>query len=193
MEGELPKQFFSKKTADYSYSIVFFLTFSFFTWFVIRPNLATVFSLQKELHDLKLVDAEYNEAINKIIATQSIFETIRNDLYVLDEALPAAPKINKTLDDLKQIASSSGISFSKMNISQVSFKTKQKPRREKRGSFTVRFETNSGFNDLKKFIELISNQRRLKTIKNLAITKDNKESTQSSTLKIELEVESYYL
>ena len=53
---ELLKQ---KQVQDYTFSIAFFLVFSFFVIFAIRPNLITAFSLQKELEELKLLMEKY--------------------------------------------------------------------------------------------------------------------------------------
>jgi len=47
-----------RKVQDYTFNALFFLIFSFFLIFAIRPNVVTVFTLQQEFQELKLKNKE---------------------------------------------------------------------------------------------------------------------------------------
>ncbi|QQG44726.1 MAG: type 4a pilus biogenesis protein PilO [Candidatus Roizmanbacteria bacterium] len=182
---------FTKKTKDYSFTIVFFIIFSFFTFFVIKPNLTIVFSLQKDLGELKKVDSEYERAIIGILSVQSALEKNRESFPLLNFALPATPLVNQVIDDVKKAASDSGLILGKADINQVSLK-ESKPN-SKNKFYSINISTTSDFKSVEKFINTVIQQRRLKAVKNLSITKDEKESTNSSSLQIKLEIEGSYL
>lgn len=185
------EQLVNKKTKDYSFIIIFFIIFSFFTFFVIKPNLTTVFSLQRDLVDLRRLDTQYEQVINNIISVQSSFEKNRDKFSLLDQALPGAPKVNQVVDDINKIASDAGLLMKRMTISEVDLKISKNKEKEKQ--YTVNIDIDSGFSSITKFIEGITDQRRLKSFKEMTLSKNLKEGTQSSTLRIKIDLDGYYL
>lgn len=181
----------SKRVKDYSFTIIFFIVFSFFIIFAIRPNLTTVFSLQKQLKELRVLDASYEDVIIHIVDLQSLLETNRDNMYLLDEALPASPQVNKVIDDLKKSASEAGVLIRKIDVGEVNLKEDEKKKDIK--AFTLSMETNSDFTEVKTFIDQFMNQRRLKMVRNLSIIKDTKDGTGSASLKIKMDISGYYL
>lgn len=187
----LIKQFTSKKAKDYTYAIIFFLIFSFFIFFVIRPNLVNVFSLQEELGKLHIMDVEYENVIKKIINIQTFLETNRSDLYLLDQAVSSTPQINKLIQDIEAAASASGIIVSQINISKIDLKDKSV--RTKKNILTVNITTHTDFEKAKLFVGNLIRERRLKTLKNITLDRDEKSASSSSTLDIKIDLEGYYL
>ncbi|MFA5136303.1 MAG: hypothetical protein WC489_02825 [Patescibacteria group bacterium] len=187
----LKKHLVTNKTKDYTYLIIFFLTFSFFIFFVIRPNLVNVFSLQEELGRLSILDEGYENVIKKIINIQTFLETNRNDLYLLDQSISASPQINKLVQDIEIAATESGIILNQVDISEVSLKEKEK--RKTRGTLLVNMQTRTGFTEARQFITNLILQRRLKTLKHITIDKSEKSSSKSAGLDIQIELEGYYL
>ncbi|MEN9327568.1 MAG: hypothetical protein RI947_376 [Candidatus Parcubacteria bacterium] len=187
----------NKRVKDYSFTIAFFLIFSFFILFAIRPNLVTVFSLQKELNDLRVLDNNYENAILNIVQLQSMVEANRNNLFLLDQSLPQIPQVNKVIDDLNKAASDSGVLIKKVDIGEVNLKVDKSSRDTK--TFAVDIETESDFTQVRRFIDVFMSQRRLKTMTNLSIIKevggfgDSFGSSESAILKIKLEVDGHYL
>ncbi|PIY68504.1 hypothetical protein COY90_05535 [Candidatus Roizmanbacteria bacterium CG_4_10_14_0_8_um_filter_39_9] len=187
----LKKQLTSSKVKDYSYSIIFFLTFSFFVFFVIRPNLVNVFSLQEELGKLHLLDIGYENVIKKIINIQTFLETNRSDLYLLDQAISSTPQVNKIVQDIEKAASSSGIVVNQIDISRINLK--QGGKQTKKNSLMVNMSVKTDFEDMQSFVSNLINQRRLKTLKHMVIDKDELTGTSSGSLNIKFELEGYYL
>lgn len=187
----LKKQLTSAKIKDYSYSIIFFLTFSFFVFFVIRPNLVNVFSLQEELGKLHILDVGYENVIKKIINIQTFLETNRSDLYLLDQAISSTPQINKIVQDIEKAATNSGVIVNQIDISKINLK--QGGRQTKKNSLIVNMSVKTNFDDMQLFVNNLINQRRLKTLKHIVIDKDELSGTASGSLDIKFELEGYYL
>ncbi len=181
----------AKKVTDYSYMILLFISFAFFTFFVIRPNVLTIFSLQEELGKLHILDTGYENVIKKIVDIQSFLEENRTDLYLLDEALPSLPQINKIVDDTQNSASASGVKINSMAISNVDLKDKTVEFTRKKISINMDGEAN--FLNSKDFINEMVDGRRLKIIKQLNFSQDIQGGTQSGALKLIMEIEGYYL
>lgn len=190
-KDSLIKQLTSKKAKDYTYAIIFFLIFSFFIFFVIRPNLINVFSLQEELGKLRIMDTGYENVIEKIINIQTFLETNRNDLYLLDQAVSSTPQINKLIQDIEAAASSSGIVITQINISKIDLKNKSE--QTKKNILMVNVATHAGFGEAKEFVNNLITERRLKNLKNITLDRNEKSASSSATLDIKIDLEGYYL
>lgn len=191
MDSALLNKIFTKKTKDYTFMIVFFLIFSFFVLFVIKPNLTTVFNLQRERDQLTQLDQDYERAIFNIVSIQSSLERNRESFPLLNDAVPSAAQVNRVIDDITKIASSSSFDIKKIDINQISLK--ESTDKNETHSYQVFLESAADFNTTRRFINDLLKQRRLKTLKTLNLEQDNKESTQSSFLHIKLEIEGHYL
>ncbi len=189
MNNPLVNKMTAKRIKDYSYVVIFFLIFSFFIFFAIRPNIETAFTLKKQLTELERLDKNYEMAILHIIDIQNILEKNRSQYGLLAEALPAAPQVNKVVDDLHTAASQSGLVMERVAIDQVNLKAvEQKDLRH----YLINLETSSDFLTVKKFFDNISVQRRIKTIDSLIIKKVE-QSTESAALTIQFQINGYYL
>lgn len=176
---------------DYSYLILFFISFSFFTFFVIRPNLITIFSLQEELGKLQILDQGYDNVIQKIITIQTFLESSRSDLFLLDEALPNIPGINKVVDDIQNSASQSAIVLTSMGIGKIDLKDTTASK--KRKPIAIHMTASGKFPEAKEFVLNVLNARRLEAINQIVFDVDGKDGTQSGLLRMTLELESYHL
>ena len=143
------------------------------------------------MSDLKTLDTKYETAISGILSIQSSLEKNRDLLPLLDQSLPPIPQVNQVIDDVNKSASDSGLQIRKIAINQVVLKEGKASSALKQ--YQIDIETASDFPTVNKFMGKVLKQRRLKVIKELSIGKENKESTQSSTLNIKFEIEGYYL
>ncbi len=187
----LTKKIFSKKTRNYTFTILFFVIFSLFILFAIKPSLTTAASLKKEEIDLKKIDAQYEDQILNIAQVQSLMEENREELPLLTSAISDHPQVNKMIDDIKQASDKSSFMLKKASIGEVNL-LDSKNKNLQTVHLTV--EGTSDFDNLMRFIQVLFNQRRLKTIQKMVIAKDQKEEASSSAgLKIIMDVEVYYL
>lgn len=182
---------FTKKNKDYTYIILFFLIFSFFVFFAIRPNLLSVFSANSEIKKLKGTDEIYESQIMRIIDIQSLLETTRNDLPLISEAMPYYPQVNKVISDIERLTVKNKMTTLKMNILNIELKDLNK-KNDLLKKIGVEMELEGSFDNTRALIKDIENQRRLKFIKELSI-KNTEESSGSAKLNIQLKIESYYL
>lgn len=185
------KKLFSKKTRDYTYTTIFLFIFSFFVAFIIRPNLNSVFEKTRKIEKLKNTNQLYEEQIEKIIEVQSILEENRDNLVFLDDAISKKPQVNKVLSDLYASAQENSLASEKTEVSDVNLK--QQNNQEKIKSFVVKIKSKGEFEKALSFVQKIYMQRRLKLIENLAIGREEKESTSSSALGVMLDIEGFYL
>ncbi len=179
------------KTKDYTYLSIFFVVFSIFAFFAIRPSLVTAFSLKKEEEDLRKVDALYEKVIGNVVTNQSILEQLRDKLPLLDDALPEGPNINEVLNDIQGAASENSLILTNISIQEVELvESKHQATR----FFAIQAETTSDFSKITDFVKLLRSQRRLKNIKMINIAVEaGPQATQSGGLKIKMEVAGYYL
>lgn len=187
----IKRKLFVQKATDYSYTVLFFISFAFFTFFVIRPNILTILSLQEESTKLHILDAGYENVINKIVTIQTFLQDNGQDLYLLDEALPTLPQINKLVVDSQYSASSSGMTLSALSINKVDLRDTEK--RTARKKIVITLEGGADFIQSKELITQIMNNRRLKMIQQIIFDQNEKKGTASGNLKLLLEVEGYYL
>lgn len=184
------KKFFSKKTQDYTYVIAFFFIFSFFVFYIIRPNLITVVQISTKIDQLKKINTLYTEQIDKVVEIQSELEGSRDDFLLLKEAIAAKPEVNKVLFDINVSSEEANLSSERISLSDVNLKEKGATNKLK--FFIVSMNLVGTFDDLMSYIKEIFSQRRLKLISEMDIAKE-KLSSKSATLKIKLEVEGFYL
>jgi len=185
------KKLFDKKTKDYTYTITFFVIFSFFVFAVIRPNLITVFEINAKIKQLGEVDKIYGGQIDKIIGVQSVFEINRDNMYLLDEAISTQPEVNKVLFDVNISSDGGKLRSEKVTVSDINLKDKGSANKLK--SFMLNMSLFGSFEDAMDFIKKIYAQRRLKLIPQMELGRPLDESTGSAELKIRLEIEGYYL
>lgn len=184
-----------KKVQDYTFSVVFFVIFTFFVTFAIRPNLMTAFGLQKELQEVRLKNKEYEETIIQIVNYQSTVEQNRENLLLLDEAVPQLPKLAEVVDEIYKSGSDSGIIIDSISIEQISLKkalANAPPRK-----YHLTLDMTTSVPNMTVFLDKIIAQRRLKTIESFGLSQvDDEYSTESAnmdTYKMSLIVNCSYL
>lgn len=187
---QIINQLKTKKGKDYTYITIFLLVFSIFIIFAIRPSLVTAFSLRQQRADLAKLDVQYENVVSNIVANQSTLENLRDKLYLTDDALPHGAVINKLVSDIENQATANSVTFINVNIGEVKLVEKSG---NKSQSVLINIEALSTFDDLLRFMESISNQRRLKLVKQLSVSRDLQEASESAQLKVIMQIEGYYL
>ncbi len=191
MEKEsILKKLLTGKNKDYTYAIAFFFIFSFFVFYVIRPNVLSVFEANQTIDRLNQINKTYGDQINKIIEVQTIMEQNRDDLDYLAQAISNKPDINKVLSDIDISSSGSKLNPEEIAISDINLKGKSTTTVLK--SFEVNMTINGSFQDMIAFTKKIYDQRRLKIMKDLVFSQDQQASG-SGNLGIKLDLEGYYL
>jgi Tfp pilus assembly protein PilO len=170
--------------------IAFFLVFSFFIFFAIKPNLETGFKLQRELDELNQINTNYNSAIDTIISIQSKLENNRDAMPLLNAAIPEKPDLEKVIADIQKTASSSGLPINGLDVTQIPLSPDSN---QKLKNFQVKFKSTSDFAAVQQFMAGFLSQRRLKLVNKVEISTEDKNSSESAQLDVAFEIESYYL
>jgi|GEM_PF-1131374 len=191
-----------EKLRDYSYFIAFFLIFAFFIFFVIRPNLKSIFEANLKIEKLKKENNFYEYQIENIVNIQEKFIKFRNDLSLIDNAITSKPEVNQLINDITKTVQKNQFVIENFSLSNLNLKDVSRNDALKTILFSL--DIIGIFPDFVSLINKVHQQKRLKLIKAATITKEvNKNliistesaqfSTNSSNLKINLLIEGYYL
>ena len=191
MDKKAIKEFILRKSKDYSYTIAFFFTFSFFVLFIIRPNIVAIVSAFSQITNLQSINRVYDSQINKVIEIQSNIETHRDDLSLLNEAMSKTPQVNQIIRDLSEAAQETNTTVNRINIIEVNLKDVNMDQKTK--PIHVDLKLNGQYPDLVNFIRAAYSQRRIKNINKLSFIRPELESTDSASLELTVEMEGYYL
>ena len=107
------------KTRAYTTAIFSFLAISLFGWYAIRPTIQTILYLQKEIEDNKLVSAQMEEKIGKLIEAHATYQSVEDDIPYLTQAIPPAPEALTALGQIRNIAIIRGASISAITSSSA--------------------------------------------------------------------------
>ncbi len=185
------KSLSDKNVRDYLYISVFFILFSIFIFFAIKPALTTAFSLVKEESELKEKNLTYQRAIADANKNLYILEEFRDKLYLIDESISNSPQINKIVDDIGNANNTNLLSLKNIFVSEkIDYID---PKKNNFKEVRVNLETQGDFAKVVNMIRDINLQRRLKLINKIDFFNQIEISTNSGLLDIKAEIIGYYL
>ncbi|MEX1052582.1 MAG: type 4a pilus biogenesis protein PilO [Patescibacteria group bacterium] len=188
---KLIKSIGSKKIKDYIYLTIFFVIFSIFIIFAIRPALVTAFSLKREEKELMEKNLTYQKAIADASENLFILEDVRDRLFLVDEAIPDSPQINKVVDDIGNASNQNSLLLRNIFVSEkIEYVDSDKKNFQE---VRVNLETLGNFENIINMINALNSQRRLKNINNMEIFSQSDISTESGVLDIQTEIIGFYL
>src|SRR3989344_4656221 len=180
-----------KKVRDYIYIFIFFILFSIFIFFAIKPALTTAFSLKKEEEELKEKNLIYQKAISDANNNLYVLEDVRDKLYLIDESISNSPQINKVVNDIENASLDSSLFLKYIFVSEKIdyIDLKKTDFKEVR----VNLESQGNFTDVLNMVKVVNAQRRLKLIDNIEFFNEIEISTNSGSLDIKSEIIGFYL
>lgn len=155
-----------KQAVVYFFMFLTFLTVAFFGFFVLRPALSTISTLQKQLEDNRTI---YEGLQNKLATIQGLdrqYQTIQTEVPLINEAIPDTPKIPLLTRQIETIAQSNNVSLESLLVSPVELYPLEN------GSFTFTFDATGTLQDTERFMENISNFSRAVTIDKISTGKN---------------------
>jgi len=188
---EILNRLLSKKGKNYTYTVVFFLIFSFLIFFVIRPNVLSVFEANLKITNLKKSNILYETQIQKVIHSQSLLVGARNDLRLLDEAVTKKPQVNELIANITDTAAKNKLTINKMSL--INFNLKNALHNDQLNTVIFEIGLGGNFTNYLEFVKNLYNQRRLKLIQNININNVTQSGTPSGELIINFQLEGYYL
>lgn len=196
------------KARAYTTAIFSFLAISLFGWYAIRPTIQTILYLQKEIEDNKLVSAQMEEKIGKLIEAHATYQSVEDDIPFLTQAIPPAPEALTALGQIRNIALIRGASISAITSSTAPLLSNEQTAPNK--STVIKGISNrkiksvqlsviavGTYDILQGIIEDVVSLRRIVTIESLSFT-PNRESEQqllfgSIPLKLVMRLNAHYI
>lgn len=175
---ELLAMFENKKVQNTSYLVAFFLVFTFFVYFAIRPNVITGFTLQEELEELRDIYADYQQAVKLVITYQDRLQKLRDRYDLLEEAVPSSPQTYDVIQDLRSVIQTVDLNTQAISISEINLKQINKPENGEQefvlqpfDTFEVDLTVSATLSSISSFLDQLFSQRRLKTTNTVSIVR----------------------
>lgn len=178
----------SKKTASYFTLTLSLLSLSFFGIFAIRPTITTAVSLTKNIQDLKKLNLQYEDKIGSLIRAQTEYEKIRNDLPLIDTAIPANASFSKLVKAVERFADRENVTIGQLQIDTVPVSTLSSS--SKMYSFGFNLSVFGKYPSLTSFISHLLYWKRITTVSALDFSKEV--STPGANLQLTLRGTAYY-
>lgn len=155
---------------------------------LIYPAVQHITKINREISDARIVKATLETKLANLNIARINLEEVREDLFVLDLALPIGSDLTPYLKDLEKMAKNSKLKISAVQFSDVPL---SKPSTDistqtKQIDYTITFE--GSFPNFRKFLAKLESFIRTSDVTNISIVKDPEEPLTHT-----LGVSSYYL
>lgn len=178
----------SKKTASYFTLTLSLFTLSFFGLFAIRPTLITAISLMKQVSDLRKLYIDYENKIGTLIRAQTEYEQIRDDIQLVDKALPINSSFSKLAITIEKFANQEDFTINQFQIDPVPISNPSTTGKLYDFGFTL---VGTGkYPSVSSFLNHIVNWKRIVNIKSLEFAQTG--GTSSATLRLSLKATTHY-
>jgi len=112
--------FYQKPVAQVSSELVFsIVTIIVFAAFAIRPTLLTMSDLIKEMNDKETLNQALTQKVASLSSAQAQYANIQDQLTVLDQAIPPAPKLGEAVAIIEKLASEDKLLIKSMHTNEV--------------------------------------------------------------------------
>ncbi len=194
------------KANAYTTAIFSFLAVSLFGWYAVRPTLQTILYLRREIADNTKISARMEEKITKLIEVQASYQSVQDDIPLLDQALPSSPDAIGIVSQLKNLAQANSASVSSITESSVPIigkpsestasGLKQDGAMKKVQDVPISMIITGSYPALRSFVEGLVTLQRIVTIDTVTLNldKDTRTSSTSSdiALKMTVKVNAHY-
>lgn len=156
-----------------------------FGGFAIRPAIVTVVGLRKEVTDLRHTDRLLNEKISALASAQTHYKISKEDLYLLDLALPSSPEIPELIETLSTCAGKAQVSLLALDFKKPNTSTSSIQKAE------ASLKSRGDYLKTMKFISLIENN--IRQMKIVALNLNHQGDVSQGNLEVQIVFEYYYL
>lgn len=178
----------SKKTASYFTLTLSLFTLSFFGLFAIRPTLITAISLMKQVSDLRKLYIDYENKIGTLIRAQTEYEQIRDDILLVDKALPTNSSFSNLAVTIEKFANQEDFTINQFQIDPVPISNPAATGKIYDFGFTL---VGTGrYPAISAFLNHVVNWKRIVNIKSLEFAQTG--GTSSATLRLSLKATTHY-
>ncbi len=166
---DLLPDFKEERTQKFTTLVLTLVALSLFGLLAINPTLSTIAKLKKQVSDNNFVDQKLQQKINALTALSQKYTSLQNDLPIITAAIPKNPEIPLLVAQIQATSKNSNVSLNSLQTFQVEI---EKPKIQKKfSSFSFAFSADGSYNDLLKFVSLVSNMERVVSVDILSLTK----------------------
>lgn len=194
------------KANAYTTAIFSFLAVSLFGWYAVRPTLQTILTLRREISDNTKISARMEDKITKLIEVQASYQSVQDDLPLLDQAIPGTPNAIGVVSQLRNLAQVNNASVSSMTVSSVPIigkpsestesGVKQDASNKKILNVPIAMIITGSYPELRSFVEGLITLRRIVTIDTVTLNLDSDMRASSTSseiaLKMTIKVNAHY-
>ena len=159
-----------KKEKNQQY-ITLILTLSasiFFFIFAINPTLSTIANLKRQVSDAKFVEEKLSQKINNLSSLSLEYQTIKNDIPFILEAVPKNPEAPTLVAQIQALAEQSSIEVAKIEILPVDLNDRNATNSS---SFFFELTGSSSFENIQKFLSSLTNMQRVISVDSIQISR----------------------
>lgn len=175
-----------------------FLAISLFTWYAIRPTAQTIIFLRREISDKTTLNEQMENKITALIEAQETYETIKDRLPVVQQALPPNPDGVILARQIRNLAVISGASIAAIQVPSLPILGREatpgaklappKPLEE----FPINVVLTGPYSSLKTFIDGLLTLRRITSIDTINIRPAVRQGLSLDSLQLSIKIQSYY-
>lgn len=169
---------FKSQNRVYTAAIFSFFAISLFGWFAIRPTIKTILTLRREISDKTEINRQMESKIADLISAQSVYQSIENQLFLLDEAMPKNPEAVETVLQMRNLVGTSDATIASLMVgNSIPLEVNSKSIISKNGDELV-FNSNllGSYIALEEIMSKVNNMRRIVNIEQLSIEKSEEDS-----------------
>jgi Tfp pilus assembly protein PilO len=196
---ELPKIYQKKETVVYTGLILTLLSVSFFAVFAIRPTIITIVSLYREIQTQKEINNQLQKKINTLSSAQSNYTLAEPYLPLIDEAIPPTPSLSQVTLQFETLAQKNNLTINSLSFEPSVLLGKDPTKKEKKKTSSLQnlsfsLSLNGNFEDLEKFLDSLSQLRRIITIDSSSFSKkESTEGEETETINLNISGKFYFL
>ena len=151
--------------------------------FAINPTLSTTANLQKQIDDNKFVEQKLVGKITNLSLLQQKYTSIKKDLPMVYDAIPASTQIPSLMAEIQTIAGNSNIKLDNFQTFTVDLSTAQTVNK-KYSSFDFGFSGEGTYSNIINFMDQLLNFQRIIAISNVSISKLSNSGQDNGTLQL---------
>jgi len=155
----------TKKAKVYTGLIATLVTVIFFIVFAIKPTLVTIAQLIRQVKDQRLVLTILEGKIKNLSKAQINYLDNESKIYLLDEALPTNAEVDSLAKQLEALSRKAEVSIKSFRINETRLNTIEKKTITKKESVDFSITVIGNYENLRKFITLLSDLRRVISVK----------------------------
>jgi len=176
-----------------------FLAISLFAWYAIRPTAQTIIFLRREIADKTVLNEQMENKITALIEAQATYETIKERLPIIQQALPYNPDAVILARQLRNLAVVSGASVSAIQIPSLPILGQEATPGAKLAPskplepFPVSVVLSGSYTSLKTFMDGLLSLRRITSIDSISLKPALRLGAPGDTIQLSIRLQSYYL